>query len=419
MAILIQDSFTDTEGTLLGGHTGEDNASWLSNANFGSGLGDANEFIIKSNKVRRVNFDDPEGFPSGTAIAYSATSADVDAALHFDLSMDLTFEAGVITSFMGIYYNAQDTFGSPVLLAEFGNTYVDVIIDGATAFAFTEGVTYAVRVSRRGNNVMVFVDDLMIAAVAGVDPVGKIGMSMFDHSAVSKVTVDNWSMQSIDGIAYYDQFNGSGSLDGYTSDSGHSYVEISGNPLVSLLRNSGHLTGDSSVNTRSTFSTAVLPAGKAKLEFLASRQSNASTSVWSVKMLLVQPDATDITSGDRFGASFRFLGGTTELWVYNGDGTFTQDVNELAGTPSPLTNVLSHIVVDYDTDSSEIVVTFNGAEVHRAVIPALDTEGWKPAVEIRIDAADNVRMYHALASVASPFTPEAFWTQRLRTTEII
>jgi hypothetical protein len=419
MTVLVQDSFTDATGTLLGDHTGETNASWLSNANFGSGNGDADEFIIKSNKVRRVNFDDPEGFPSGTAIAYSASSADVDVALHFDLTMDLTFEVGVTNSLMGIYYNAQDTVGSPVLLAEFGNTYVDVIIDGSTAFAFTEGVTYVVRVSRRGNIIMVFVDDAMIAAVEGVDPVGKIGMSMFDQSAVSYVTVDNWSMQSIDGIAYYDQFDGTGSLDGYTSDSGHSYVAISGSPLTSLLRSSGHLTGDSTVNTRATFSSELLPAGKAKLEFLASRESDASTSTWLVQMLLVPPGATDLLSGARFGASFRFLGGTTELWVYNGDGTVTQDINELAGTPSPLTGVLSHIVVDYDAGTSEIVVDLNGAEVHRAVIPALDTEGWKPALAVRIDAADNVRMYHAMVSVTSPLAPEAFWTNRIHTQEII
>lgn len=418
MATLLRDTFTDANDTLLGSHLGETNAAWLSNTGFGSGTGTANEFVIKSNRLRRVDFLDPFGFDGGTALAYSSTSPNLDALPHFDVTFDLTFETGVTNSEIALYYDAQG--GSATDIATISNSLISIAGGGSYAFSPVADQAYAIKLSRRGNNIILFVDDQMIEALPGVTMTGKFGFSMFDTGADTKHHIDNLLVESIDGAVYYDDFDGAGDLTAYSSDSGATYTPDSGFPSTILVRESGYLRCDIANQVRRTLVDFTLPAGVPTIEMIGEFVVPGGAGIRTLRLSLLHPDDPAQVGGTLFGAELRYLAGVTEIWAYNGDDTTTQDINELPGNPTAIGNVVSHLVATYDDATSEIVVRFNGAEVHRAVIPALDTEGWRPAIQISVSTpADTSVMYYTLVSVASPVETPAFWTNLIKTQEVI
>lgn len=411
MATLIRDTFTDANDTLLGSHIGETNATWASNTGFGSGNGNADEFIIKSNQLRRVDFTDMVGFSGGTALAYSSTSPSLDALPHFDITFDLTFETGVTNSETALYYAAEGV--SATLIATIGNTLISISGGGSYAFSPAADQAYAVKLLRRGDIVALFVDDVMIEALPGVSMTGKFGISMFDVSATTLMHIDNLLVESVEGVAYYDEFSGTGTLNGYASDSGASYLAVSG-ALTSMIRGSGFLRPDSTASTRVVLADVEMPEGSPTIEMFAQRAAGGA-GLWIISMRL-QSQA----SADLFGMSLRFLSGVTELWLYDGTTTVIQDVNELLGTPSPLTGVVCHVTTSFDAGTSELVVTLNGPEVYRQPVATVDTETWRPTIEMRTDSTTTgVRLYRVMASAETPPVTPAFWTNLIKTQEVI
>lgn len=418
MAMILEDTFTGGDGTLLGAHTGETGAVWASNGSFGSGNGTADEFILKANRVRRVNFDDPFGFPGGTALAYSTASTSLDAVQHFDAAFDVTFEAGAVTSILGLYFNAQDTVGSPELMFElYQDGTFSVPGTGTFPVTITPDAVHQVRALRRGDNMVYMVDGVMVVAVPGVAPVGKLGFSMFDFSADSKVSIDNLTLSSVDGVVYYDEFDGVGNLSGYTSDSGHSYLAFDGSPLTSVHRESGFLTSDSAGSTRRTLVDYGVAGGSPVLEFLALKTASASTNAWSVNLALQTPGSTALAD-PRFGVSMNYLGGVTELRVSDGVST-TLDINELPGNPSVFTGTMVYVKCYYDAGSNEVVVDLNGVETYRALSGISSFTDWRPFLAVLPSDLDNTGVWMSMLTLAVPVAPGSFWTNRVRTQEVV
>lgn len=422
MTILLEDTFTAANGTLLGGHSGETSAVWASNAYFGSGNGTADEFVISAGRLRRPSFGDPIGYVGGVAVAYSATSPDLDALQHVDVTFDVVFDATVTNSYVALHYNAQDTVGAPILLFELSHngTTGALFIPGygSTSVALSLDTPHAVSAKIRGANLVYSINGVVVRVIPDVSPVGKLGFTIFDFNGESRASIDNLVASTVEAVSYYDDFPGSGTLDAYTSNTGAGY--LAGSPLVSLVREGGgYLTTLTSTETRHAIADAPVGVGQTKIEFIGERVTSAGTGVWLVGVRLISPGGLAPTTDPTFGVNVRYLGGTTELFVYDGDGGVTTGVNSIAGTPSPLTDLPFYVVVDLDADTQEIAVQFNGVEVYRSAVTVAALTDWRPVLTIRSSAARDTRIHYAGVMVSAPVEPVGFWTQRVRAIETV
>lgn len=426
MALLLEDTFTDVDGTLLGNHSGETAAAWASNMNFGSGDGNADEFIVRSNRLRRVNFDDLVGYAGGTALAYPPLSPDLDTVPNYDVTFQLRFDTGVVNSELSLYHEADADPGNGERLASFvagGLGRITSVGGGVFPFTFVDDQDYTVRFSVRGDTAALYIDGALLDTKTGgwphgTSPTGKFGLAMFDTGADSKVSVDNLSLESVAAEFYRDEFNGSGSLDGHTSDSGHGYMtSVLSTGFIPINVTSGYAVSDSTSNSRIGVADAPLPVGVPFLEASLLFAASISANVRFVAFHLYDPASAALPDGNRLGFAFRFLGGVTEVWAYNGDTSVTTGIEAVTGSPSPYVDQI--VTITATLESSELVLTLNGTEVYRASVGTVVTTGWVPVITLRSAASNDTRLLRGLVRVTAPDAPDAFWTQRVRATEVI
>lgn len=415
MTILLEDTFTAAEDTLLGSHVGEANAVWASNTGFGSGTGTADEFVIKANRMRRVNFDAGAGYTGGgEALAYSTTSADLGTASDYDVEFSIRFDTGHTNSALWVYKNAAGSPTSGDILAAFtsggGSGSAQLIGESAVSYTFTDDQSYDVRLSVRGTGLSLYVGGLLIATTTGAAPSGKLGFDLFDTAAVSYVSMDTLVVTSVPAELFRDEFDGVSDLGSHTSDSGAVWTNTAGSPgFLDIPVASGYA---STVGTtaREAMADVQFSTGTPEIEF-SFMHTGANTAAWFERCSLFDP----IGLG-HFGVAVRYLGGTTELWLYTG-GTSpaVTGINPLIGTPSVLNNMVS--TARLYVDGADLVVDLNGDEVYRAVGAAPDMSGWQPAIRIQSSSTGDTQLNRFVVRDISQVV-SLFWTNLVRTQEI-
>lgn len=415
MAILVQDTFTDSEDTLLGDHVGETNAVWLSNAGFGSGNGDADEFVIKSNRMRRVNFDAGAGYTGGgEALAYSSASADLGVNPDYDVEFLLRFDAGNTNSALYIY---QDAAGSPVsgdILATFtagsGSGTVQLTGESATSYTYVDDQDYAIKLAVRNDDLALYIDGLLIATTSTTAPSGKLGFDLFDTAAVSYVSIDELLVTSVDNELFRDEFDGTADLGSHTGDTGATWTSTAGVPGFLDIPVASGYASTVGITAREAMADVSFFEGTPQIEF-SFLHTGVSANTWFERCSLIDPVGLG-----HFGVAVRYLGGTTELWLYTG-GTSPSvtGINPLAGAPSALNGILSTLLLF--PDGADLVIELNGAEVYRAPGTVPDIAGWQPAIRIQSSSTGDTQLKRFI--VRATVAPEnLFWTNLVGTQEI-
>lgn len=415
MTTLINDTFTDAEDTLLGSHVGETNAQWVSNTGFGSGTGLADEFVVKANRMRRVNFDAGAGYTGGgEALAYSATSADLGTSTNYDIDFVIRFDTGHTNSALWVYKNAAGAPTAGDILASFtsggGSGSVQLVGETAVSYTFTDDQSYEVKLAVRGGDMALYVAGSMISTTSATAPAGKLGFDLFDTAAVSYVSMDTLLVTSVTADLFRDEFDGTEDLGSHTSDSGVVWTNTAGTPgFLDIPVASGYA---STVGTtaREAMASATFVSGAPEVEF-SFLHTGVSTNAWFERCSLFDP----IGLG-HFGVAVRYLGGTTELWLYTGGtGPAVTGINPLVATPSALNNILS--TVKLFVDGADLVIDLNGAEVYRAVGAAPDMTNWQPAIRIQSSSTGDTQLNRFVVRAISQVV-SLFWTNFSRTQEI-
>jgi len=193
----VNDTFTDTAGTLLQSHTGEAGATWAKHPNFSGG----EAMISDANRVR-------EGSTGGSAAVYYASGSPASADYDVIGTVHVTSAAGdggvwgrMDPSGAGPSgYWARYNFGtgnwelysfsggSPTLVGSFAQT-------------LTVGNDYVVKLEMRGTAIKVYVDGVQRISVtdSGTSAAGKAGIGF-----AGGVTGDNASRIHVDNVSAAD-----------------------------------------------------------------------------------------------------------------------------------------------------------------------------------------------------------------------
>jgi len=198
MSTVLLDTFTDTDPTLLTDHNADSGQPWASATSFGSGNGTADEFVVRGNRLRRVNWDDGFGYNGGgEALAYPVGIAGMHTLPAFTVTFGLLFATGVTNSTLYLY---QEADGAPtnddimVRLTNGINTF-DLGNNPSVAITFNTNQLYAIRLEVAGSTADLYVDEVLVGSYTGpwgvnAVPTGAFGLDLFDTGAESYLTVD-------------------------------------------------------------------------------------------------------------------------------------------------------------------------------------------------------------------------------------
>lgn len=191
MAVFLQDSFTDTDATLLSAHTGETGASWTRHpADPLSG-----NIRIDSGRIRASSGGDGAFYyASGTpadadydveAVFRSLSSyANVAAILGRLDATALTCYRAFYSGFDGLWHLDKFVGGA--------NTSLDTF-DGSEALS----TDYTVKLEMRGTTIKVYIDgvEVMSATDSAISAAGHAGVEMYDTGGAAT----GWQISSITG----------------------------------------------------------------------------------------------------------------------------------------------------------------------------------------------------------------------------
>ena len=198
---LFEDPFTASDNTLLTNYT--TTGGWTSYANMGSGNGNADEFVIVNNRLRRVNWDATEGYTNGgEALALPTGMPDLAGYSDWTISFDFMFDAGTTNSQILLQdYNATRDYEVQRLYIFWnGGATVDVKAGTGTTMTYpiVADTVYQAKMVVTGESAQIFINDTFVASGSMNDsgdlPAGVLGVDMFNAGADSKVSIDNYKL---------------------------------------------------------------------------------------------------------------------------------------------------------------------------------------------------------------------------------
>lgn len=198
---LFSDTFTASDNTLLTNYSAT--GGWTSYASMGSGNGNADEFTIINNRLRRVNWDATEGYTNGgEALALPTGMPNLADYSDWTVSFDFMFDAGATNSqiLLQDYDAARGYEVQRLYIFWNGGATVDVQVGSGTTMTYpiTAGTTYQAKLVVSGVTAQAFINDTFVASGPVNDngdmPAGVLGIDLFDAGADSKVSIDNYTL---------------------------------------------------------------------------------------------------------------------------------------------------------------------------------------------------------------------------------
>jgi hypothetical protein len=204
MTTNFQDTFTDTDPTLLTTHNADTGQPWASSPSIGSGNGNADEFIVRGNRLRRVNWDDVIGYNGGgEALAYPVGVTPLQTIGTYDVTFTLLCGVGATNSQLWVYHSANEAFDPDNQIGWLSPTADQVYLGNASpvAYSFTLGQVYAVRLNVAGNTVALYIDEVLVTSRTGTwgthsVPTAALGIDIFDTAADSFLSIDGLTISS-------------------------------------------------------------------------------------------------------------------------------------------------------------------------------------------------------------------------------
>lgn len=197
---LFSDPYTGSDNTLLTNYTAT--GGYTSLETMGSGNGNADEFTIFSNRLRRVNWDATEGFAGSEALALPTGFPDLSTLSDWTISFDFLFDTGTTNSQILLQdYKAERNYAVQRLYMFWnGGSTMDVKAGTGTTMTFpiVADTIYQAKMVVTGGTAQIFINDTFVASGSMNDegdlPAGILGIDLFDAGADSKVSIDNYTL---------------------------------------------------------------------------------------------------------------------------------------------------------------------------------------------------------------------------------